>query len=89
MGGIGKFPVDDLIVSGGGLHNRFLMQRLTAAFPRAKLLRAEDFGIPADAKEAVLFAVLAHETFHRRAGNVPSATGARRATVLGKICYAG
>ena len=86
--GIGRFPVDDMLVSGGGLHNRFLMGRLAAHFPHARFLRAEDFGIPGDAKEAVLFALLAYETFHQRPGNIPSATGARRAVVLGKICYA-
>jgi anhydro-N-acetylmuramic acid kinase len=77
---------DDLLVSGGGAHNRFLMRRLSAALPDTRFLRAEDFGIPGDAKEGVLFAVLAYETFHRRPGNIPSATGARRPVVLGKIC---
>jgi anhydro-N-acetylmuramic acid kinase len=38
-----------------------------------------------DAKEAILFAVLAYETFHRRAGNLPSATGARKPMILGKV----
>jgi anhydro-N-acetylmuramic acid kinase len=83
-----QFKPDDLLVSGGGAHNHFLMRRLKAALPGVHFLRAEDFGIPGDAKEAVLFALLAYETFHRRPGNIPSATGAHRA-VLGKICYAG
>jgi len=78
--------VDDLLVSGGGVHNRFLMARLRAALPRTKLLRAEQFGIPGDAKEAVLFALLAYETLRGRPGNIPSATGAKRPMVLGKIC---
>jgi anhydro-N-acetylmuramic acid kinase len=86
--GIGGFPVDDLLVSGGGVHNRVLIGSLIGHFPRARLFRAEDFGIPGDAKEAVLFALLAYETFHQRPGNIPAATGARRAVVLGKICYA-
>jgi len=42
----------------------------------------------AEAKEAVAFALLAHETWHRRPSNVPSATGAKRAAILGKISYA-
>jgi anhydro-N-acetylmuramic acid kinase len=45
-------------------------------------------GVPTDAKEAYAFALLAHETFHRRHGNLPSATGARGPAILGKICYA-
>jgi anhydro-N-acetylmuramic acid kinase len=46
-------------------------------------------GIPGDAREAVSFAILARETLRGRPGNVPSATGARRPVVLGKIIPAG
>ncbi len=80
---------DDLLVSGGGVHNGLLMRRLSAALQGVRFLRAEDFGIPGDAKEAVLFALLAYETFHRRPGNIPAATGARGPVVLGKTCYGG
>jgi anhydro-N-acetylmuramic acid kinase len=48
----------------------------------------DEFGLPSEAKEAVAFAVLAYETWNRRASNVPSATGATRTVVLGKISYA-
>ena len=46
------------------------------------------FGIPESAKEAYAFALLAHETFHHRPSNLPSATGATRPAILGKISYA-
>jgi len=49
---------------------------------------ADEFGLPSAAKEAIAFAVLAYETWHRRPSNVPSATGARRPAVMGKISYA-
>jgi anhydro-N-acetylmuramic acid kinase len=49
---------------------------------------SDEFGLPSEAKEAVAFAVMAYETWHRRPSNVPSATGAKRAAVLGKISYA-
>ena len=49
---------------------------------------SDEFALPAEAKEAVAFAVLAHETWHRRPSNVPSATGAKRPAILGKISYA-
>ena len=45
----------------------------------------DEFGIDADAKEAVSFALLAYATVHGLPANVPGATGARRRVVLGKI----
>jgi anhydro-N-acetylmuramic acid kinase len=80
----------DLIVSGGGAQNPTLVAMLrTALSPLGiKLLFSDEFGVPTEAKEAVAFAVLAHETWHRRPSNVPSATGAKRPAILGKISYA-
>jgi anhydro-N-acetylmuramic acid kinase len=74
----------EVIVSGGGAHNGYLMERLRAVL-RARVITTADLGIDVDAKEAILFAVLAHETWNRRAGNIPSATGARHPAVLGKL----
>jgi anhydro-N-acetylmuramic acid kinase len=76
----------ELIVSGGGMHNRTLMAMLRDRFAPAKVATTDDYGLPGDAKEAILFAVLANETVGGFAGNVPSVTGASAATVLGKIC---
>lgn len=80
-----RMRVDDLIAAGGGVHNRTLMGYLQAFLPGVHIAQTTDFGIDPDAKEAVAFAVLAHETYRQRASNVPSATGARRAVILGKI----
>jgi len=80
----------DYVVSGGGTANSALMELLTisAEALRLKLLPSDDFGIPSQAKEAVAFAVLAYQTWHHQPSNIPSATGAKRSAVLGKISYA-
>jgi anhydro-N-acetylmuramic acid kinase len=80
---VGLEPAE-LIVSGGGVHNRFLMQRLRAQLPRFAISTSDAYGIDPDAKEAIAFAILAYEHVHGRPGNLPSATGAQRAVVLGK-----
>ena len=80
----------EMIVSGGGAKNPTLMAMLRNEIaPLGIALRfSDEFGVPTDAKEAVAFAVLAYETWHRRPSNVLSATGAKRPAILGKISYA-
>jgi anhydro-N-acetylmuramic acid kinase len=86
--GVGPEP-GDLIVSGGGVHNRFLMAHLHAYLPHMRIETTADYGIDADAKEAIAFALLAFETWHGRPSNVPGATGARHAAILGDITACG
>jgi anhydro-N-acetylmuramic acid kinase len=74
----------ELVVSGGGLRNTHLMALLRERLDLT-VRTSDELGVPADAKEAVAFALLGNETMAGRAGNVPSATGARRAVVLGSI----
>jgi anhydro-N-acetylmuramic acid kinase len=80
----------DFIVSGGGARNRTLMRMLAARLePLGCVLRDSDaFGLPAEAKEAAAFALLAWCTWHRLPGNIPSATGAKCAAILGQVTYA-
>ncbi len=78
-------PSTDVIVSGGGVHNRQIMAHLAGFLPDVAISTSTDHGIDADAKEAIAFAVLAHETWRGKPSNLPSATGARRAVVLGDI----
>jgi anhydro-N-acetylmuramic acid kinase len=77
----------DLIASGGGVHNQTLMAQITSLLPQVAIALTSDFGIDVDAKEAIAFALMAHETLNRRPGNVPSATGARHSAVLGKMSF--
>jgi len=83
-----KGEVQRIIVSGGGCRNPQLMQRLSGHFTAQRVQCSDEAGWPSEAKEAVCFAWLANETVSGRSGNLPSATGARRATILGKICPA-
>jgi len=74
-----------IILGGGGAKNPTLRRMLAARIGAGELFTHEDFGIANAAKEALAFAILAHETLLGKPGNVPNATGARRAVVLGKI----
>jgi anhydro-N-acetylmuramic acid kinase len=83
-----RVKIHELIVTGGGARNPLMIAQLAAALPGIEVVSAERFGVPVEAKEAFAFAALAYETFHRRANNLPSATGAKHPVVLGKIAYA-
>ncbi|MBI4458497.1 MAG: anhydro-N-acetylmuramic acid kinase [Acidobacteria bacterium] len=92
-----NFPIHECFVSGGGLKNRFLIAQLDqrlreearrAGKPAVRILPSDSSGIPADAKEAVAFAVLAYHTYRRQPSNLRAATGARHPAILGKIAYA-
>jgi anhydro-N-acetylmuramic acid kinase len=80
------FP-DEVIVSGGGARNPTLMAMIAERLSPARLTTSEEYGLGIEAKEAVAFAVLAYETWHKRPGNIPAATGAFRAVVLGSVTY--
>lgn len=79
----------EYVVSGGGSKNRTLMRMISdEIMPLGfRVMTSDDLGMPAEAKEAIAFALLAYQTWHRQPGNVPGATGAVRPAVLGKISY--
>jgi anhydro-N-acetylmuramic acid kinase len=87
---LGRRGYGEFIVSGGGAKNPTLMAMLADELrPLGIEIRLSDeFGLPSEAKEAAAFAVLAYESWHRRPSNMPSATGAKRPAILGKISYA-
>jgi anhydro-N-acetylmuramic acid kinase len=74
-----------IILGGGGAKNSTLKEMLRRRLGVPRLFTHEDFGIASAAKEALAFAILARQTLLGLPGNVPSATGAKRAVVLGKI----
>lgn len=75
----------DLIVSGGGAHNPQILGHLAAFLPGVRVSTSSEHGIDGDAKEAIAFAVLAYETWHRRSSNLPAATGTAHGVILGDL----
>ncbi|MBM3811299.1 MAG: anhydro-N-acetylmuramic acid kinase [Acidimicrobiia bacterium] len=80
-----RMPVHDLIISGGGIHNQQILFHLAALLPKVNIQSSAAYGVDPDAKEAVAFALLAYESFRKRPSNLPSATGARKPVILGKL----
>jgi anhydro-N-acetylmuramic acid kinase len=78
-------PVE-FVIAGGGTKNNFLIGMLTEGMESmgVKVRMMEELGVPAQAKEGVAFALLAWLSWNGLPGNVPAATGAQRAVVLGK-----
>jgi anhydro-N-acetylmuramic acid kinase len=77
--------VDSVYASGGGIRNPVLMRSLARRLGPIALAPVDRLGVPAQGKEALAFAFLAHLTLSGRAGNVPGATGAAHPVVLGQI----
>ncbi len=78
----------EFLVSGGGTKNTTLMRMIREELAGLRVRTTDELGLPSEAKEAAAFALLAYETWHRRPSSIPSATGAKRSAILGKISYA-
>ncbi|MGS2721407.1 anhydro-N-acetylmuramic acid kinase [Paraglaciecola aestuariivivens] len=78
--------VEQVYICGGGARNEFLMEELESELHESELYTTDELGVPADAVEAVAFAWLAYAYKHGIPGNVPSVTGASKATILGTFC---
>ncbi len=77
--------IDRLVVSGGGAYNKTLLEMLKKAMPGTAVCTQEDLGFSSEAKEAVAFALLAHETLSCHTNNICGVTGADGPQILGKI----
>jgi anhydro-N-acetylmuramic acid kinase len=80
-----RWSVERVVVSGGGARNPAIMAGLAARLPGVELVPFDELGLPAESKEAVVFALIGFLTVHGLPGAVPSCTGASRAAVLGTI----
>ncbi|WP_270344144.1 anhydro-N-acetylmuramic acid kinase AnmK [Bacillus mobilis] len=83
------YEIDEVILGGGGSYNNTLVEMIRHGLKEEKctLFLQEDIGYSSEAKEAIAFAILANETYHRNPSNVPSATGATQSVVLGNITF--
>ncbi|WP_130800003.1 anhydro-N-acetylmuramic acid kinase [Streptomyces otsuchiensis] len=75
----------EVVASGGGVRNPVLMARIAALAPGVRFTTSEEYGLPSQAKEGCLFALLGFLSVHGLPGSVPSATGASSAAVLGSL----
>ncbi len=78
-------PPMEVVLGGGGQHNGTLVAYLQNFMPNMRIMRHEDIGLSSDFKEALVFAILAYETWHNRPGNLPALTGASHQAILGQI----
>ncbi len=82
---LNRFDVTEIVASGGGTRNPFLMAEIARRTPRAKLAQIDEYGVAEAAKEALIMAVIGFLTVHGLPGTVPSCTGATRSVVLGSV----
>ena len=82
-----KYPISKVLISGGGINNNFLAEKLKELNPAITFSDHQQCGIMSQYKEAILFSLLAYTSYNRMANNVPSSTGAKASSILGKISY--
>ena len=78
-------PLSEVVAGGGGARNPAIMRELRRRLPGVTISTVDDYGVPSQAKEALLFAMLGNAAIRGMPNTVPSSTGARHATVMGKI----
>ena len=83
----GEQPVAEIILAGGGVKNPELRRRIEANVAPAAVRVSDELGVPADAREAMVFAVLANEALLGNATAVPRVTGARHPVILGRLAF--
>ncbi len=80
-------PVGEVVAAGGGVRNGFLLERIAAAIAPVPLRVSDELGVPADAREAMAFALLADMNIRGQIAPLPAITGARAPKLLGKISF--
>ncbi len=81
-----KIQLHQVLLSGGGVHNKYFLKRLKLLFDPIKVTSVQETGVDPDFLEAISFAILANLTIEGKPVNFKKTTGAKRSGVLGKIC---
>lgn len=84
---LNKYKIDEVLISGGGSHNKTLVQLIKQYLKKEEVFLLDEYGVSSDYKEAIAFVILANETLHRNPSNVKGATGAQREAILGQVSY--
>lgn len=85
---VAQSDIQEVLISGGGRYNSTLMSRIQYYLPDHVALKGtEEYGMPSDAKEAIVFALLGYQCLNKKPNNLPSATGAEKSVVMGKIAW--
>lgn len=83
-----RAQIKEVLVSGGGRFNQTLMERISFHLSdEIEVKGSDEEGFPADAKEAIAFAILGYQCYKQQTNNLPSATGAKKRVVMGKIAW--
>jgi anhydro-N-acetylmuramic acid kinase len=82
-----KVKVEEIVIGGGGVYNKYLLNMLDKYFYPIPIKTHDDFGISDKYKEALAFAILGYCTYYKMPNNLPSCTGASQPVVMGKIAY--
>ena len=84
-GACAEHGLAELVAAGGGVRNPVLMRRIASLAPATRVRSIEEFGLPAQAQEAYLFALLGYLSAHGLPGTIASATGAEEGSILGSF----
>lgn len=80
--------IQEVLISGGGRYNKTLMNRIIANLSeKFCVIGTDEAGMPADAKEAITFALLGYQCYNKKVNNLPAATGANHHVIMGKIAW--
>jgi len=87
VGRFQPFRIKTLVVAGGGALNTHLVDLIRSMLPDVRVVLSDEFGVPLKAREAMCFAIMAHNAAYGINTSLPSVTGAYRGAVLGKWSF--